>query len=163
MDKPLSNHDLERLMQEMGERANIIENKNIKASDNIEDIFNGKGHAILFIEYPDQKIGHWVIMVRHHLSNNNGYSKNGQIYYFDSFGEKPKNKNIEKVVLKSYPELLYNDKTFQPEDSNACGRHCLMVASLNKLGYDPHQIEDILLKTFKKKGELDKFVIKTIR
>jgi hypothetical protein len=166
MDKPLSNHDLERLMKDMDERANILESKDIKAHHTIEDIFKGKGHAILFNEYPGEEIGHWTIMVRHHNkanNNNNAFSKQGQIYYFDSFGDKPSNKNIETVVLKTYPELLYNDHPFQLEDSNACGRHCLMVAALNKLGYSPHQIEDVLLKKFKKAGSMDEFVIKTIR
>ena len=164
MDTPLSNHDLERLMNDMNERANIIESSDIKETDNIEDIFNGKGHAIIFVRHPNQKIGHWTVMVRQHDPLKNGYSKNGNVYYFDSFGERPKNKNIEKVVLKSYPELLYNDIKFQADDSNACGRHCLLITALNKMGLKPRQIEEVLKKMLRKNGgSLDKFVIEKIR
>jgi hypothetical protein len=149
-DKPLSGYDLIRMMKDLDERGNIIQDTDIKASDNIEDIFHDKGHALIFHPWPGQKIGHWVCMIRNKELN--------QVYYYDSFGKNPYNKNIITVVLKTYPELLVNDIQFQNNNSNCCGRQCLLVCALNKLGLSPEQIEEFL-KTF----DVDKFVIDTIQ
>ena len=64
-----------------------------------------------------------------------------------------------RVVLKSYPQFLVNDVKFQPESSNACGKYCLLVAALNKIGLSPYESE----ATLKTMGNVDDFVLKTIK
>lgn len=151
-DTPLTNVDIDELLKDMHERANIVEEKDVKASDTIEDLFKDRGHVIFFVRWsPEpQAIGHWTCMVRNQRTK--------QIYYFDSLGKPPRNRNIEKVVLKSYPEIVYNDIEFQG-DTNCCGRYALLVICLNKLGYTPEQIEEQLISL----GDVDGFVIKRIR
>lgn len=162
LDTPLSCVDIVEMMKDINERAErpFIVDKDIKASWNIEDIFKGKGHAILFHPHEGQEYGHWVVLTRSHNKHNGKFDKDGTCFYFDSFGTMPYNKNIEKVVLKTYPELYVNDKSYQKGDSMSCGRFCLLVVALNKLGYNPMQMEEILKSMGKK---INDFVIEKIR
>jgi hypothetical protein len=152
VDEPLNGYELQELMNDMNERLNLMIDTDITPDMNIEDIFKGKGNIVLFHPWEGQDVGHWVCMIRNKKLN--------KVYYFDSFGDMPYNKNIKKVILKSHPELLVNDVSFQPESSNACGKYCLMVISLNKMGLSPEQIE-LFLKSHGKK--LNDFILKTVK
>lgn len=151
MDVPISNWTIEELMQDMQQRANIIEESSITPMSDVErDIFKGHGHVILFHRHKGSNVGHWIAMIRNARTN--------QVYYFDPLGHMPHNKDIANVVMKKY-KFLVNDIPFQPESSNACGRHSLMVVGLNKIGLTPYEIEDFL----KKMKDVDGYVIKNIR
>ena len=151
-DEPLNGYQIEQLMNDMNERLNIMTDTDIKPNWTIEDIFKGRGHVFLFHRWPNQEIGHWVCMVRNKEKN--------QVYYFDSFGKRPYNKAIESVCLKAGYQFLFNDVSFQPESSNACGKYCLLVIALNKMGLSPCQIEQFLRSHGK---DLNKFILRTVK
>lgn len=159
-DTPLSGLDIKKLMSQMKERANIKLDSEILPNSTVQDIFNNSGHVILFHEWEGQDVGHWYCMVRQHEKNKNEYSQNGNVYFFDSFGEDPDKyqPNIKKVLSTKYDKLYVNNIPFQPVESSACGRYCLLVTALNKIGLNPHMIEQ-----FMKSQDIDKFVINTIR
>jgi hypothetical protein len=158
LDVPLSGLDLKHLFAEMSERPNIILEKEIKPTWDIEKIFNGSGHATIFREYDGQETGHWVSIIRNHKPNAKGYAKEGQCLYFDSLGGKPSQALVD-VVLKHYPKLLWNDKPYQKDDESSCGRWALAIASFNKLGLSPQEIEHLLDNT----KDVNKFIINTFR
>jgi hypothetical protein len=133
-DKAISGYDIVELMKDMKERANIQTDTDIKPTDDVEKIFKNRGHCIFFHKWPGQRIGHWVCIIRNKDLN--------QVYYYDSFASLPYNKSIIDVVLKKYPSILINDVEFQGKDRSTCGKHCLMVIALNKMGLSPHQIEE---------------------
>ena len=160
-DTPLSGAQIKNLMGEINERANIKLDSDISPSTTVNDIFGDSGHVILFHEWPNENVGHWYCMVRHHDKLKNGqYNKNGEIYFFDSFGKDPDTyqRNIKKAVSNNYDEMYMNDIPFQPADSNACGRYCLLVCALNKIGLTPDQIEEVMQTV-----DIDKFVIDKVR
>jgi len=157
-DVPLSGRDLSNLFGEMKERSNLVLNNDIKPNWDIEDIFKGSGHAVIFIEYPEEEIGHFVSLTRHHNKKGKGYNKEGEILYFDSLGEKP-SKELVEVVLKHYPKLLWNDKQYQKDHENSCGRWALAIATLNKLGLSPKEIQKLLDNT----KDVNKFIIENFR
>ena len=163
-DVPLSNYDLADIFQQMNERPNIILEKDISSDMDIEDIMKNSGHAVIFLEHEGQETGHWVVLLRHHgkkklKDGKSGFLKNGLIYYYDPLGDAPRKKELVDVVLKKYPQLLFNDQAFQPEDSNACGRHCALSACFNKLGMSPFQIEEVM----KSIGDVDAFVLDLVK
>lgn len=152
-DTPISNWTIERLLSDTKQRANIIEESTITANSDLQrDIFRGHGHVILFHRHHGTPVGHWIAMIQNKDTK--------QVYYFDPLGDDPYNKNIEKVVLKTYPEFLINDIPYQKQSSNSCGRHVVMVVALNKIGLTPEEIEKFLKDQVK---DVDKYVIKNIR
>ena len=161
LDVPLSGYDLKDLFLGMQERPNIVLMNDIKPHWGVQDIFKGSGHATLFIEHEGQNIGHWVACILNHAKDNkteSGYSKNGHCYYFDSLGDEPP-KQLVEVLLKSYPKVLYNDRPYQKDHENSCGRWALAVSALNKLGLNPYEIEKMLDET----KDVNKFIIETFR
>lgn len=152
MDTPISNWTIEELLKDAGERANIIEESSITSKSDVEDIFKNRGHAIIFHRHSPQPnaIGHWIAIIRNNKTN--------EVYYFDSLGDEPYNKAIPEVILRKYKKLYINDVPFQPDNTNSCGRHAVMVVALNKIGLTPKQIEHFL-KTF----DANDYVIKNIR
>jgi hypothetical protein len=137
-DIPLSWADLTKLIGEMSERANIQFDDKFTANSTLEDVFRGRGHCILFHKWPGQSVGHWVCAVR----------KDGAyVFYFDSFGKQPYFPLFD-MCLGEIPTLFENNTKLQEDDTSDCGRYCLAVIALNKLGYSPSQIVTIL-DTFK--------------
>jgi hypothetical protein len=51
----------------------------------------------------------------------------------------PYNKNIERLVREASLPLYVNDVAYQRKETNTCGRY----ASLNKLGLDPEEMEEL--------------------
>ena len=157
-DIPLSGYDLKSLFSEMSERPNIILENEIKPSWTVEDIFKGSGHATIFKEHEGQDVGHWYGCVRSHKKQGKQFQDEGEVYVFDSLGDPPP-KQLVDVLLKSYPKVLYNDRSYQKDNENSCGRWALAIASFNKLGLKPHEIEKILDNT----KDVNKFIIETFR
>lgn len=147
-DTPLSGNQIMEMMRDMNDRVNLVVDSDIKPTDNIEKIFKDRGHCVMFHRWPAQEIGHWVCAIR----------TPEYMYYFDSFGRPPYNDAIVDVATKQYGELLYNDNEFQPRESNACARYCLLAIALHKLGLNPLQIEK-----FMDSIDVDAFVIDNIR
>lgn len=163
LDIPLSGQEMINMMKEIERKHNnqsLMLDTDITPNMTVEDIFKDKGSIILFHSWDENEpVGHWVSLHRFHNKKGKGYEKDGLCYYFDSFGKKPYNKAIEQVILKEYPQLLYNDVKFQKDDSNCCGRHNIAVSAFSKLGFSPFQIESM----FKEIGDMDEFVINMFR
>ena len=158
LDIPLSGYDLKHLFSSMEERPNIVLENDIKNTWTADDIFKGSGHATIFREYPNEAVGHWYVVTRHHKPTKSGYEKDGSVLIFDSLGGKPK-KAVVDVLLKSYPKVLWNEIPYQKDEENSCGRWALAIASLNKLGLSPYEIEDLLKNT----KNINEFIINTFR
>lgn len=164
VDNPLSGRDIKNFMQEMNERPNLIFNNDITNDSNAESIFKNSGHAIIYHDWGTDT-GHWLCAVRKHDKNKQGFNKEGEVYFFDSFGESPNyyNKNIVKALLKDYKKVNYNDIKLQSDDANTCGKHCLMICAYNKLGLGASDIDKILKKMKNKKVNFDKLAIDIIK
>lgn len=160
LDIPLSNFDLiHTIAKDMKERANIVDTRQINKYNNLEQLFQGRGHAILYepSEDPKSDIGHWTCLVRQRKSP---LSDNGSVIYWDSYGGKLKNDKIRNILKKKYQMIQFNPKRFQKYSSNPCGRYVLLCVALNKLKPDltAKDIEDFL-KLKPKKKSYDDYVI----
>ncbi len=126
MDIPLSNGHIGEMINDLDNSGlNMVNMHDIKKNTNIEDIFNNRGHALIFVKYPNQNIGHWVSMVR---------NKNNEYIFFDSLGKPLKhyNKDAVECILKN-GDLLQNKKKYQSDESSVCGRYAFLLIGLNKL------------------------------
>ena len=155
MQKPLSNFDLiHQIAKEMGERANVKDLEAVDYMDNIEELFNGKGHCILFNRNPEDPngVGHWNVLIR---------SPKGVIY-FDSFGDPITNQKLLDLLKQKYAAVTENLKQYQDYGKSAvCGRYCLFCIAVNKIlkGADINQIEALL--DMKKDNEsYDQFILR---
>lgn len=152
-DEPLNGYQVQQLMNDMNERLNMVDDATVRPSMTIEQLFKGRGHVFFWHGWgKGQTVGHFTCLVRNKAEN--------QVYYFDSFGVRPYNKAIETVCLKAGYQFLFNDVAFQPDDSNACGKYCLLVIALNKMGLSPCQIE-LFMKSYG--GKINDFVLKTVK
>lgn len=141
MDKPLSNFDLiHQIAKEMGERANVKDLDAVDYMSNIEDLFENKGHCILFNrnEEDPNGVGHWNVLIRS--------PKNGVIF-FDSFGDIITKQKLLDLLKQKYAAVTENLKQYQNYGKSAvCGRYCLFCIAVNKIlkGADINQIEQLL-------------------
>lgn len=155
---PLSNFDLlGGIMKEMGERGNIFDMNEISTARCIEDIFKGRGHAVLFenSEDPNEEVGHWVGLIR---NQRNG----GNVIYFDSYGDKLKDPKLRKILSQHYDVLEFNPHQFQDYGKSAvCGRYALLCVALNKLikNLSVCHIIEFLIKGKPKNKSYDQFVL----
>ena len=156
--EPLSNHDLIRAVaKDLKDRVNIVDTTKLTGNEDVEDLFHGRGHAIIFLENPGQEVGHWVAMVR----SGKGKQKGQNLIYADSYGDPLEDKNLLKILSKKYKKLEYNTYPFQQDDTNVCGRYCLILAGLNKLipNMNITHFVDFLKKTKPKGKSYDEYVI----
>lgn len=131
MDFPLSNLHIDNMINDLDNSGlNMINMNKIKKDTNIEEIFKNRGHTLIFVEYPDQDIGHWVSMVR---------NKNNEYTFFDSLGKPLKHYNKEALecILKN-GDLFQNKKKYQSDESSVCGRYAFLLIGLNKLTNGKH-------------------------
>ncbi len=161
ISKPLSNIDLQKLLNEMNEdkgknkeRINIFTvpemNKNPnKFLKKIDD----DGYSILFINPNNVAVGHWVV----HYKNR----KTGQHYFFDSYGKSPAyyDKELVDFYKKYIPNIKYNTEPYQKKEMkvNTCGRYATLIGlGLNNIVPDltPEKIKEIM-ERFKKTNKMD--------
>ncbi len=155
LQKPLSNFDLlGQIAKDMKMRGNIFDLRDINKAHNIEDIFKGRGHAILFEESedPNDPVGHWTCLVR---------NKGGAVY-FDSYGSKLSDSRLKSILKTKYPQIQFNPHQFQDYGKSAvCGRYALLCVGLNKIIPDLNvkHIVDFLKEAKPKNQTYDKFVV----
>ena len=150
-DDPLSNVDINRLMKELDSRgANIKITENLRNGkyENLNELFDNRGHAIMHHVYDEENPdnAHWVVCIR------NGEHK--YVYYFDSFGYENTEENIpylKKLCDESQYALLANENDYQESKTSVCGRWCLLISCLNKLGLSPSDIEETIKNITDKK------------
>ena len=128
LNKPLSNYDLLReISKDMKMRGNIVDMREIEKYNDVENVFKGRGHAILF-EPPENGdpngVGHWTCLTR---------TNKGKCIYFDSYGSKLKDPKLRSILKTKYKEIQYNPHKLQSHTSSVCGRYSLICVGLNKL------------------------------
>ena len=98
--EPLSNFEIIRILSnEIKERCNIVDTtRNLNHLNNIEDLFQKRGHFIMFLpsENKNERVGHWVVCVR---QKEGGKKRKGSCIYFDSYGDELKNKHILNITF----------------------------------------------------------------
>lgn len=128
LDYALSDLDIKEAVHQFDSRGpNIKDDKIITPNTNIEEVFNNRGHVIMFHAWPKQKVGHWYVILR---------DKEGNVFLFDSLGHPYTyyNKNYIKFFKNNgIKNIMQNEKVFQHGDSSVCGRYCLVNCVLNKL------------------------------
>lgn len=160
INKPLSNYDMEKLMNDinkiMGEknRIKIMTVKQIINNPNkFKTILEKDGYVIIFLENKDSNIGHWII----------SFLSNGILNIFDSYGNSPLKLDTKlNDFLKSlnWPiDIRYNTRQYQKygETIATCGRYAMFVVALRKIFGDNLTIEiiDKILNDFKKTNKKD--------
>jgi hypothetical protein len=130
--EPLSNYDLSRVMiEEMKERANIVNTTDMRQYKTFEDLWKGKGHCILF-ENPDkQTVGHWTALIRQKASKSNNNKET--CIYIDSYGDKLNIPRVKELLKQKYDVIQYNPKRLQEYNTNLCGVYALICVILNKI------------------------------
>lgn len=81
---------------------------------------------------------HWIAI---HFSRKNAY-------YFDSYGNKPTNKNILNFMRRNADTIFYNKVCFQSKWSATCGHYCLFFLYHRVRQLKMKQLDDELIKQF---------------
>jgi hypothetical protein len=127
----LSDDDIRGLL---GGNIEITPYPKIKDVQNINELFDSRGRAIIFYPQQSESVGHWTCMI-----------KDGrQIEFFDPYGEPPdaqkdglSQNQLEKMRM-NHPDLtrlledsgcrvIFNKVQLQKlaNDVQTCGRHCV--------------------------------------
>jgi hypothetical protein len=127
----LSDDDIRGLL---GGNIEITPYQKIKEVQNINELFDSRGRAIIFYPQQSENVGHWTCMI-----------KDGrQIEFFDPYGEPPDaqkdglSKNQLEKMRMDHPDLtrlleesgchvIFNKVQLQKlaNDVQTCGRHCV--------------------------------------
>ena len=81
----------------------------------LEVIFKDKFSTILFLENPNGRVGHFVLLT--HLSNKS-------LEYFDSYGREPP-EQVRALAKHNGMRIFHNKVQLQERDSNVCAKWCL--------------------------------------
>lgn len=76
-----------------------------------------------------------------------------QVYYFDSYGEKP-NKTIHSYLVNHFDKIIHNKQKFQSIFSNVCGHYTLSFIYFMSIGFE----FEAVLRMFKNSNSPDHFV-----
>jgi len=128
---PLSDEDIRRLL---GGNIEITSYSKLAGVQNINELFDARGRAIIFYPQQSENSGHWTAMIR----------DGRQIEFFDPYGEPPdaqkdglSKSQLEKLRM-NHPDLtrllensgcrvIFNKIQLQKlaNDVQTCGRHCV--------------------------------------
>lgn len=153
---PLSNYDLEHLLQDINKEMGTKKAINIMTVPQIiknPQSFKNKllkdGYCILFIDNPDGgEVGHWIV----------SFWSNNTLSLFDSYGMHPDklDKKLTRFLKQNFNKVRYNTTQYQKYGDNVatCGRYAMLVTGLRKLIGNNMTIEDVdkFLKGYKKKS-----------
>lgn len=118
---PLSGHDIKELTKG---KTNILKYEDCE-NLTLEQILGEHKACIILLEYPEQEVGHWIVLFQY---------KDGTYEYFNSFGypidyiarglsRKPilQQKLMGKKVITNTECLQSKNK-----DISVCGRYCIL-------------------------------------
>ena len=127
----LSDTDIKRLL---GGSIKITTYSDLENTHNVNELFDGKGRAILFFPQDNESSGHWCCMIK----------KGREIEFFDPYGDEPdaqkdgipmrklEQMNMDKPLLAdllsdSGYRVIFNKVQLQKlkNDVQTCGRHCV--------------------------------------
>ena len=148
MKIPLSDQDIHRALP----NTLIKKYSELSAYRTIYDLLPNKYDSMIIILEDRKNAGHWVALI-----NMGKY-----FYYFNSYGNKydsdlyiiPRSiriclgethAEIKRLTNGSYVE--YNQKKYQSENSEVCGRYCITIIEfLTKMGFSPMEFKTFMNK-----------------
>lgn len=92
----LSNSEIETAFKRLREDVNIVYLSKMREINTVDDIFDGKNHAVLFVSTNSEYSGHWQLLLR----------KQNEILFFDSYGHTFG--KLLKKVFKHHGNNAYN-------------------------------------------------------
>ena len=99
-------------------------------ADQIPAVTEFPSSMVVNMDNSDLPGSHWVAM----------YVPDSQtVFYYDSFGVLPSNKNIRKFLAK-FKKMEVNSVTFQSVISDVCGYYVMYFLYFCSLGYDTRRI-----------------------
>lgn len=111
--KGLSNHYVEKVGRKILKKINFL---GVYPCDIHPAINKRKNFSVIFNTGDSTTSGeHFVCL----------YKNRKNIFYFDSFGNKPDDKNILLFLKKFNVKLIWNSVKIQSDNSNFCGFYCL--------------------------------------
>lgn len=147
MDYALSDSDIRTLL---GSGTKITTYPELEGVRSIDELFDRKGRAILFVPQTDETTGHWTCLIK----------RGRTIEFFDPYGEPPESQKdtipssllermrmkeplLADLLLESPYKLIFNKEQVQElaDDVQTCGRHCvsrLLFAHLPVAKYRHH-------------------------
>ena len=101
---------------------------------------------IVNLDTHDQAGTHWIAIF---------FDKNNRVFYFDSYGIEPTNKNILNFMKRNAKEIFYNKFCFQDDSTTTCGYFCLYFlhcsvrnSTMEKLNKKKKKENEIFIKKF---------------
>lgn len=89
--------------------------KGVFPCDSIPNRFSLPAAFVINLSAHDEPGTHWVAIY---------ISKNGNAFYFDSFGMKPSNFHINAFLKMNGKKVMFNKRQLQHISSNKCGQFC---------------------------------------
>lgn len=157
----LSDDDIKRLL---GGNIKITSYPDLEHIHHLNELFDNRGRAILFVPQTSQTNGHWTALI-----------KNGrEIEFFDPYGEEPEKQKsnlsedklealhmneplLANLLDNSGCKIYFNKVQLQKlsNDVNTCGRHCVCRLLYYKLPVEKYR------QIIKKSGDTpDNYVVK---
>lgn len=119
------------------------------ASDSLPIYKNNFSSYIINLDAHTLPGSHWTAVF---------FTSNAQAFYFDSFGHKPKNKNILNFMKRNASMIYYNKICVQDYYSVTCGYYCLFFLyccvrnlKMNRLSLINRKKNEIFIKNFIRK------------
>jgi hypothetical protein len=157
----LSDDDIRSLL---GGNIKVTTYPDLEKLSHLNELFDSKGRAVLFIPQQSERQGHWVCLI-----------KNGrEIEFFDPYGEPPEAQKdtvpkskleqmrmnepqLARLLDDSGYRILFNKVQLQQlkDDVQTCGRHCV-----TRLLYYRHPIQSYRRIIERSGMSPDEFVVK---
>jgi hypothetical protein len=157
---PLSDGDIRKCL---GNDIKIWNYPQLKDVDNVNDLFDEKGRAIILFPNNSPTSGHWTCLI----------NRQDSIEFFDPYGDAPdtaqkdgmskgrlemldiERPDLTRLLRESGKPVFYNHHQFQKESPNVatCGRHCVV-----RLLYYPYSLDKYGAIMKKSKMSPDDFV-----
>lgn len=120
------------------------------ASDNLPIYKNNFSSYIINLDAHTLPGSHWIAVF---------FANDAQVFYFDSFGHKPRNKNILNFMKRNAKLIFYNKICVQDYYSVTCGYYCLYFLfcrirnlKMNSLNAVNRKKNEIFIKKFIRKN-----------
>lgn len=141
----------------------IITYPELEKYESLDDLFDGKGRAILFFPNASENVGHWTCLIK----------RRNMIEFFDPYGDAPEEQKdglsksrlqqldiaqpfLSRLMRAERLPIYYNSHAFQSsrDDVATCGRHCVV-----RLLYQPYSIDKYAAIIRKSGLKPDDFVV----
>lgn len=154
-DLPLSGYNLKEQLLHLHEKLNIIDNRTINnANFSVDDLFQGRGYCIIFMENKGQNIGHWTVILR---------NEHNEACFMDSLAIPVESYNAYlPIIFKDAKYTLFENRIeLQGSKSMLCGKYALYFIAMNKLNVSFNDMIKFLLEMKKRYKSVDDYIFVT--